>query len=83
MDKLIVSSSPHIRGKDSTTTIMRDVLIALAPCVIAGIVYFGFNALLVVAVTTATAIFTEYVSDLTTVTSNVFEMARPLNPFRS
>ena len=62
MDKLIVSSSPHIRGKDTTATIMRDVLIALAPCVIAGVILFGFNALLVVAVTTATSIFTEYLS---------------------
>ncbi len=62
MDNLIVSSSPHIRGKDTTRSIMLDVLIALCPCVIAGVVLFGFNALLVVAVTTATAILTEYLS---------------------
>ncbi len=62
MDKLIVSSSPHIRGGESTRTIMRDVLIALAPCVIAGTVFFGFRALLLVAVTGASAVLTEYIS---------------------
>ncbi|MBO7549525.1 MAG: RnfABCDGE type electron transport complex subunit D, partial [Clostridia bacterium] len=62
MDKLNVSSSPHIRGGRSTQNIMLDVLIALLPCVIAGTVYFGFRALLVVAVTAASAVLAEYVS---------------------
>lgn len=62
MDSLIVSSSPHIRGEKTTRGIMGDVLIALVPCVIAGTIYFGFRALLLVAITTATAILTEYIS---------------------
>ncbi|MDD4124250.1 MAG: RnfABCDGE type electron transport complex subunit D [Eubacteriales bacterium] len=62
MNKLIVSSSPHIRGIKTTRSIMGDVLIALIPCVMAGMVYFGFRALLIVAVTTATAVLTEYLS---------------------
>ncbi len=62
MDKLNVSSSPHIRGGRSTQNIMLDVLIALAPCVVAGTVYFGFRALLLVAVTGASAVLAEYVS---------------------
>jgi electron transport complex protein RnfD len=62
MDKLNVSSSPHIRGGRSTQNIMLDVLIALLPCVIAGTVFFGFRALLVVAVTAASAVLAEYVS---------------------
>lgn len=62
MDKLIVSSSPHIRGGRSTQSIMRDVLIALAPCVVAGTVFFGFRALLLVAVTGASAVLAEYLS---------------------
>ena len=39
---MIVSVSPHIHAKESTQTIMRDVLIALAPAVIAsdGCLYF-------------------------------------------
>ena len=59
MDKLNVSSSPHIRGGRSTQNIMLDVLIALLPCVIAGTVFFGFRALLVVAVTAASAVLAE------------------------
>ena len=62
MEKLIVSSSPHIRGSRSTRSIMCDVLIALAPCVAAGTVFFGFRALLLVAVTAAAAVLTEYLA---------------------
>lgn len=62
MENLIVSPSPHLRAKDSTFTIMRDVLIALVPCIIAGTVLYGFRALLVVAVTAAAAVLTEYLS---------------------
>lgn len=47
MDNLIVSVSPHIRAKDTTATIMRDVLIALLPAVAASVVFFGARALLV------------------------------------
>jgi electron transport complex protein RnfD len=46
MDRLfIVSSSPHIRSNVNTKKIMRDVFIALAPAMIAGIIYFGLSAL--------------------------------------
>lgn len=44
---LIVSSSPHIRSKIRTQTIMRDVLIALLPALLAGIWVHGLRALLV------------------------------------
>lgn len=60
MDNMIVSVSPHIHAKDTTSTIMRDVLIALAPAVIASIVIFGFRALLVEVVCVAAAIFFEW-----------------------
>ena len=46
MNKLIVSSSPHIREKNDTPRIMLDVIIALLPAVIAGAFIFGFKALL-------------------------------------
>ena len=42
---LTVSPSPHLRGKDTTATIMMDVLIALAPASIWGIYVFGTRAL--------------------------------------
>ncbi len=60
MDNMIVSVSPHIHSKDSTSTIMRDVLIALCPALIAGVVIFGFRALLVAVVCVATAVFFEW-----------------------
>ena len=56
----IVAASPHVTTKNSTAVIMRDVLIALAPALIAGCVVFGLRALLVVAVTTAACIFFEW-----------------------
>ncbi len=60
MSNYIVSVSPHITHKDSTQTIMRDVLIALCPAVIASIIFFGFRALLLTVVCVATAVFWEW-----------------------
>lgn len=57
---LIVAASPHVTTKNSTAVIMRDVLIALCPALIAGCVIFGLRALLVVAVTTAACVFFEW-----------------------
>ena len=52
MDKhLILASSPHIHSGRSTSRIMLDVIIALCPAAIAGVVIFGLRALLVLAVT--------------------------------
>ena len=48
--KFTVSSTPHIRSKDSTSTIMRDVIIALTRAAIMGIWAFGLEALLIIAV---------------------------------
>ena len=42
-EKLIVATSPHFHGKDSTRTIMRDVIIALSPATVAAIVFFGIK----------------------------------------
>ena len=59
-NKLIVSPSPHIRDSASTSTIMRDVLIALAPAMVAAVIIFGFRALLMTAVCVAAGIVFEY-----------------------
>ncbi len=48
LTKIMVS--PHIHSGKSTAGIMRDVLIALLPATVAGVVIFGWRALLVVAV---------------------------------
>ena len=61
MNNMIVSVNPHIYAKDTTQTIMRDVLIALFPAVIASIVLFGVKALLVEVVCVAVAMGCEWV----------------------
>ena len=43
----IVSTSPHLRSKQNTASIMRDVVIALVPTLVAAAVIFGLRALLV------------------------------------
>ena len=60
MSNYVVSVSPHITHKDSTQTIMRDVLIALCPALIASVVIFGWRALLLSVVCVGTAIFWEW-----------------------
>lgn len=57
--RLTVSSSPHIRSKDSVNSIMRDVIIALLPATAYGIYKFGINAFMVVAVAILAAMATE------------------------
>ncbi len=42
---LIVKDAPHLRTEDSVKKIMLDVLIALAPAVAAGALFFGWYAL--------------------------------------
>ncbi len=59
MEKLHVSVSPHIHGKKSTQGIMLDVIIALLPATIAGVVLFGIDALLVVATCVISAVVCE------------------------
>ena len=58
--ELIVNVSPHITSGDSTRTIMRDVLIALAPAAVAGCVLFGLRALAVMLVTVGFAVLSEW-----------------------
>lgn len=60
-EKLIVCPSPHLRHEDSTRGIMLDVLIALSPAALAGIVLFGPRAAAVLAVTIVTALVSEWV----------------------
>ncbi len=57
--RLTVSSSPHIRSKDSVNSIMRDVVIALTPATAYGIYKFGMNAFMVVAIAIIAAMVTE------------------------
>jgi RnfABCDGE-type electron transport complex D subunit/RnfABCDGE-type electron transport complex G subunit len=47
---LKISSSPHVRSKDSTSDIMFDVLIALVPATVVGLYNFGVHAAILVVV---------------------------------
>lgn len=62
MDKLIVSSSPHFNGKRTTQNIMLDVIIGLAPAMLASIVYFGVKAAAVILTCVASCVLSEYLS---------------------
>ena len=64
MNKLIVSSSPHVRSSAKTSRIMLDVLIALTPAAIMGTVIFGLHALLVIATCVASSIGAEMLFNL-------------------
>ena len=67
--KLNVSASPHVRSKDTTSSIMRDVVIAMIPAAVVGIVNafvkmgtsVGINAILIIAVSIAASVLAEYV----------------------
>ena len=61
MQKMNITSSPHITSNDNTSGIMLDVIFALMPATICGIFFFGFHALLIIAVTVASAVAAEYV----------------------
>ena len=62
MDKLLkVSSNPHIRSKETTSNIMLYVVLALLPATGFGVYNFGLHALLLVLVTVASTVLTEYI----------------------
>ena len=43
-EKLLVTSSPHVRSKKTVQSEMKDVIIALIPAGIAAVYYFGYRA---------------------------------------
>ncbi len=61
---LKLSASPHIHSGKSTSGIMRDVLIALAPAVVAGTILFGLRSLLVLATCVISAVLFEALFNL-------------------
>ncbi len=58
--KLTVSSAPHITGKDSSRSIMLDVIIAMIPAIIASGLIFGPRAIMLIAVTAAACVGFEF-----------------------
>ena len=66
MEKLIISTSPHIHSKVTTQSIMRDVLIALAPASVAAVVLFGLRALLNIVLCVSASVLSEFLFNLIT-----------------
>ncbi len=60
MDKYLVSPSPHVHADVSTRSIMRDVIIALAPAALVSAVFYGWSEILVLAVSVAACVLTEW-----------------------
>ena len=56
-----VSSNPHVRSHITTSNIMLAVIIALLPAAGFGIYNFGLDALILILVTVATTVLTEYI----------------------
>ncbi len=61
MSSFRVSLSPHVRDRRSTASVMRDVVIALVPAMIAGTLLFGWKSLMLCAVGTLSAVLSEWV----------------------
>ena len=62
--KLNVQSSPHVRDSVSTASIMLDVIIAMVPATIWGIMKFGMHAALVLIIAILAAVISETLFNL-------------------
>ena len=60
MDKYLVSPSPHVHAEASTTSLMRDVVIALVPALVVSVVFYGWKELLVIATSVIFCVGLEY-----------------------
>lgn len=60
MDKLLVSPSPHVHSKASTSRIMGDVCIALLPAIVVSVLFYGWAELLVLAVSAVSCVLIEW-----------------------
>ncbi|MBO5371323.1 MAG: RnfABCDGE type electron transport complex subunit D [Lachnospiraceae bacterium] len=56
-----VSSSPHVRSKDTSSRIMLYVILALLPTTLFGIYNFGVKALILILATIASCVASEWV----------------------
>lgn len=59
-NRFFVSPSPHVHGEMSTVRIMSDVIIALLPALVVSIRVFGWEALLVTAVSVVSCVLFEF-----------------------
>ena len=60
-NSIVISTPPHVKSKRTTKGIMLDVLIALLPAAVMGIVYFRLNAFILELTAVLAAVATEFV----------------------
>lgn len=60
-NKLIVSTSPHIKDEESTSRIMWAVSLSLLPALFMGVYFFGPKALFITALCILSSVLSEYV----------------------
>ncbi|MDU5534721.1 MAG: RnfABCDGE type electron transport complex subunit D [Anaerococcus sp.] len=65
-EKLLVTSSPHVRSKKTVQSEMKDVIIALIPAGIAAVYYFGYRALILILTSVLACVLSEYLFNKTT-----------------
>ena len=58
--KYLVSPNPHIHAAVSTQSLMRDVIIALAPAMLVSILFYGWSEIMILAVSVASCVLLEY-----------------------
>lgn len=59
-----VAAAPHRLDSSNTRKIMLDVLVALLPCLVCGVVFFGLYSLLLVVICAATCFVSEQIYNL-------------------
>ena len=60
-EKLVISSSPHLKTPETIKSIMTDVMVALLPVAVVAVLLFGYTALITMVVGMLAAMFTEAV----------------------
>lgn len=60
----VISPAPHIRTPNTTRSVMLDVLIALLPAFIWGVIHFGLRALMIGIISVASCVLFEALSQL-------------------
>lgn len=62
--QLVISSSPHVRSTASTSRVMLDVIIALVPTAVMGVLLFGIRAIAVIAACVLSAVLGEFLFNI-------------------
>ncbi|MCK5155988.1 MAG: RnfABCDGE type electron transport complex subunit D, partial [Spirochaetales bacterium] len=71
--QLIIETSPQIKTSQNTAKIMWTVVIALIPAGIWGVVSFGYMSIIVLLITIAASVLTEYVLNIIFKRKTIFD----------